>query len=214
MRQVVGLDSDRINDAVEMLKMEGLVEILDALGTAPYEFQAVHLTAPGRRRAAAMRKQVESAPPSPINEEWVSHDFIERSGILAALSREGYRVACPLQHEVASRKLDGWEVAVVEYEGRPAKFKLHSGDPNDPHVMMKMLRRELTQEEAEEVAKLHFGVGAHVRAAGDGFEVRRFEPMPGLPLGVPPSMRTSVLGRGSTRNCALLAAGAILPEGT
>lgn len=214
LHQIAGLDPDRINDAVEVLKVEGLVEVLEAVDTIPYQFRTVRLTAPGRRRASAMRKPVDPAPASLVAEEWVSHDFIERSGILGALNREGYRVTCPLQHEVSSRKLDGWEVAIVEYEGRRTRLKIHSGDPNDPHVMMKMLRRELTQEEAEEVARRHFGVGAHVRATGEGFEVRRFEPMPGLPLGTPPSLRTSVLGIGSTRNRALLAAGASLPEGT
>ena len=79
--------------------------------------------------------------------------------------------------------------------------------------MMKKACRELTQEEADDVARKHFGAGGHVRAVDGGFEVRRFETMPGLPVGMPPSMRTSVLGKGPTRNRALLVAGAALPEG-
>ncbi len=94
----------------------------------------------------------------------------------------------------------------MEYERRPTTFKIHSGDPNDPHILMKRLRPDLDQDEADQVAKKHFGPSAHVSAAGATFEVRKLEPIEG-----PPTMHTSVLGSGPTRNRALLAAGATLP---
>jgi hypothetical protein len=211
LRAITGLAPDRMNDAVEILKGGGFIDVVETIGTWPFDFRTVALTATGRRRAAARKKSAAPGSPSAIRDEWVSYDFIERSGIAESLRREAYRVACPLQHEVASRKLDGWVVATVEHDGHPTTFKIHSGDPNDPHVLMKRLRPDLDQDEADQVAKKHFGVGAHVGAAGDAFEIRKLEPIPGISPEGAPTMRTSVLGRGPTRNRALLAAGATLP---
>lgn len=48
LKKATGLSPAEINDAVELLEARGLVETLQTIGTAPYRFQTVTITASGR----------------------------------------------------------------------------------------------------------------------------------------------------------------------
>lgn len=48
LQKTSGLSPANINDAVKILKDKGLVETLESLGTAPFNFQIVTITAHGR----------------------------------------------------------------------------------------------------------------------------------------------------------------------
>ena len=48
LQKKTGLSPADINDAVRLLKGEGKVELVTALGTAPYEFESVQITPEGR----------------------------------------------------------------------------------------------------------------------------------------------------------------------
>jgi hypothetical protein len=59
------LDPDRLNDAVELLEESGLVEASHYLGTVPYAFADVSLTARGRVQAEQLSKTIPAKSPAP-----------------------------------------------------------------------------------------------------------------------------------------------------
>lgn len=65
---MTGISANRVNDAVEVLDGRGLVETRRYMGTAPYDFGGVELTARGRAEAERIPRRKESPsslPPTP-----------------------------------------------------------------------------------------------------------------------------------------------------
>ena len=60
------LDADRLNDAVELLEESALVEASHYLGTMPYGFADVSLTARGRVQAEQLSKTSAATLPAPL----------------------------------------------------------------------------------------------------------------------------------------------------
>jgi hypothetical protein len=57
-----GLTADEVNDAVEWLAEQRLVKVMKALGTRPFEFLFIEMTARGRH---AVEKAKQGPPPAP-----------------------------------------------------------------------------------------------------------------------------------------------------
>jgi tRNA A-37 threonylcarbamoyl transferase component Bud32 len=57
LERITKLDPDRINDAVELLEDAGQVDVRKYLGTSPFDFGGVELTARGRREAERVLKR-------------------------------------------------------------------------------------------------------------------------------------------------------------
>lgn len=74
IREHTGLSPSEINDAIDLLVAQGLVEWLQTLGTAPFRFATVNITARGkyeieRREAAGAREEgriASTLPPNPV----------------------------------------------------------------------------------------------------------------------------------------------------
>lgn len=76
IRVATGLEPIEINDAIDLLAMSGLVERLQALGTAPYNFALTMITARGRYKLQRMPREQQQAtreaaslallPPTPV----------------------------------------------------------------------------------------------------------------------------------------------------
>ncbi len=65
---------------------------------------------------------------------WVDLEYPKDSGLQAKLE-EGYEISWPLEDRVERKKLDGWEVVVLNVEGKPHILKVRSYPSN--HVLMK-----------------------------------------------------------------------------
>jgi DNA-binding MarR family transcriptional regulator len=101
LRNVVLLSPAEINDAIEILEERGLVKVFKALGTAPFKFYQVTLTARGRLEIGKIHPSREPNPEnrSGENKEWdlfVCHASEDKGEIVRPLvdelKRAGYRV--------------------------------------------------------------------------------------------------------------------------
>ena len=91
-------------------------------------------------RARARSERVVNAVPPEI--EAVDANYPSRSGLQDRLTAEGFKLHWVREEMVGRRRADGWEVVVVEEDGRRVTFKVPPGMPSvDPSALILMKRR-------------------------------------------------------------------------
>jgi hypothetical protein len=172
-----------VNDAVELLHESGLVERLQVLGTAPYGFHSVLITARGKyeveRRKSIERALMSSGTKLPETGSGVTMSVIEQPSVVALLQSLFRSVKPPVpEGSPYGFKEEDWEnvarkkaqknvlEVVLGYKFQSSHYKTDELKNNIKEMFEQAVNRYNTENQGQaitvEFTPLHAGYGEHL----------------------------------------------------